>query len=185
MFLFLCRPDLHGHRLVGVGFGRRGGHRRRRPVQQGSWGHSPSRPGFRFRQHPDAQPQAERRRRQSRTDSHTSGAVVHAARSSRRAFHFRSRGALQVTGAGRRRSSGGGGCQEARTGTSSAEIRGGVHSGHTAAQAATRDSRRGPGAAAAAAAGKVGTIRYDTRCYFNVRSKADVSQLNLPHGTDN
>jgi len=27
-------------------------------------------------------------------------------------------------------------------------------------------------------------IRYDTRCYFNVRSKADVSQLNLPHGTD-
>ena len=21
------------------------------------------------------------------------------------------------------------------------------------------------------------------RCYFNVRSKADVSQLNLPHGT--
>ena len=29
------------------------------------------------------------------------------------------------------------------------------------------------------------TIRYDTRCYFNVRSKADMSQLNLPHGTDN
>ena len=28
------------------------------------------------------------------------------------------------------------------------------------------------------------TIRY-TRCYFNVRSKADISQLNLPHGTDN
>jgi len=26
---------------------------------------------------------------------------------------------------------------------------------------------------------------YDTRCYFNVRSKADMSQLNLPHGTDN
>jgi len=25
-------------------------------------------------------------------------------------------------------------------------------------------------------------IRYDTRCYFNVRSKADMSQLNLPHG---
>jgi len=25
-------------------------------------------------------------------------------------------------------------------------------------------------------------IRYDTRCYFNVRSKADLSQLNLPHG---
>jgi len=24
--------------------------------------------------------------------------------------------------------------------------------------------------------------RYDTRCYFNVRSKADISQLNLPHG---
>ena len=29
------------------------------------------------------------------------------------------------------------------------------------------------------------TIRYDTRCCFNVRSKADMSQLNLPHGTDN
>ena len=29
------------------------------------------------------------------------------------------------------------------------------------------------------------TIRYDTRCYFNLRSKADMSQLNLPHGTDN
>ena len=27
--------------------------------------------------------------------------------------------------------------------------------------------------------------RYDTRCYFNVRSKADMSQLNLPHGDDN
>ena len=29
------------------------------------------------------------------------------------------------------------------------------------------------------------TMRYDTRCYFNVRSKADISQLNLPHGNDN
>jgi len=29
------------------------------------------------------------------------------------------------------------------------------------------------------------TIRYDTRCYFNVRLKADISQLNLTHGTDN
>ena len=29
------------------------------------------------------------------------------------------------------------------------------------------------------------TIRYDTRCYFNVRSKANMRQLNLPHGTDN
>ena len=28
-------------------------------------------------------------------------------------------------------------------------------------------------------------VRYDTRCYFNVHSKADISQLNLPHGTDN
>ena len=27
--------------------------------------------------------------------------------------------------------------------------------------------------------------RYDTRCYFNVRSKADISQLNLPHENDN
>ena len=24
-------------------------------------------------------------------------------------------------------------------------------------------------------------IRYDTRCYFNVRSKPDMSELNLPH----
>jgi len=23
-------------------------------------------------------------------------------------------------------------------------------------------------------------VQYDTRCYFNVRSKADMSQLNLP-----
>ena len=29
------------------------------------------------------------------------------------------------------------------------------------------------------------TMRYDTRCYINVRSKANMSQLNLPHGTDN
>ena len=29
------------------------------------------------------------------------------------------------------------------------------------------------------------TIRYDTRSYFNVRSKSDMSQLNLPHGTNN
>jgi len=29
-------------------------------------------------------------------------------------------------------------------------------------------------------------VRYDTRCYFNVRSKkAEMSQLNLPHGTNN
>jgi len=28
-------------------------------------------------------------------------------------------------------------------------------------------------------------IRYDTRCYFNARSKADMSLLNLPHGTNN
>jgi len=27
--------------------------------------------------------------------------------------------------------------------------------------------------------------RYDTRCYFNVRSKADMNRLNLPHGDDN
>ena len=31
----------------------------------------------------------------------------------------------------------------------------------------------------------IDTIRYDTRCYFNVRSKADISRLNLPHGNDN
>jgi len=29
------------------------------------------------------------------------------------------------------------------------------------------------------------TIRHDTRRYFNVRSKADMSQLNLPHGNNN
>ena len=28
-------------------------------------------------------------------------------------------------------------------------------------------------------------VLYDTRCYFNVRSKADMSRLNLPHGNDN
>jgi len=28
-------------------------------------------------------------------------------------------------------------------------------------------------------------LRYDTRCYFHMRSKADMSQLNLPHGNDN
>ena len=28
-------------------------------------------------------------------------------------------------------------------------------------------------------------IRYDTRCYFNLRSKADMSQLNLLHGSQN
>jgi len=28
-------------------------------------------------------------------------------------------------------------------------------------------------------------IQYDTRCYFNVCSKGNMSQLNLPHGNDN
>jgi len=28
-------------------------------------------------------------------------------------------------------------------------------------------------------------VLYDMRCYFNMRSKANMSQLNLPHGTDN
>ena len=28
-------------------------------------------------------------------------------------------------------------------------------------------------------------VGYDTRCYFNVRSKADMSRLNLPHENDN
>ena len=32
--------------------------------------------------------------------------------------------------------------------------------------------------------GPNGTIRYDKRYYFKVRSKADMNQLNLPHGTD-
>ena len=27
-------------------------------------------------------------------------------------------------------------------------------------------------------------LRYDTRCYFNVRLKADMNRLNLPHGDD-
>ena len=39
------------------------------------------------------------------------------------------------------------------------------------------------GLSGAAAARTTSWIRYDTRCYFNVRSKADISQLNLPHGT--
>ena len=29
------------------------------------------------------------------------------------------------------------------------------------------------------------TIRYEMLGYFNVRSKADMSHLNLPHGDDN
>jgi len=29
------------------------------------------------------------------------------------------------------------------------------------------------------------TIRYDMIRYFNVRSKGDIRQLNLPHGTNN
>jgi len=33
--------------------------------------------------------------------------------------------------------------------------------------------------------GNIRLIRYDTRCYINVRSKANMSQLNLPHATDN
>ena len=28
-------------------------------------------------------------------------------------------------------------------------------------------------------------IQYDARCYFNMSSKADISQLNLPHRTRN
>jgi len=29
------------------------------------------------------------------------------------------------------------------------------------------------------------TIRYDTTCYFNLQSKAEINHLNLPHGTNN
>jgi len=29
------------------------------------------------------------------------------------------------------------------------------------------------------------SLRYNTRCYFSVRSKADMSRLNLPHGNGN
>jgi len=29
------------------------------------------------------------------------------------------------------------------------------------------------------------TIRYDTECYFNVRSRAYMIRLDLPHGTNN
>ena len=29
----------------------------------------------------------------------------------------------------------------------------------------------------------INAIRYDTICYFNVRSKAEISQLNLPQST--
>jgi len=32
---------------------------------------------------------------------------------------------------------------------------------------------------------KENTIRYDTRCCYNLHSKADATQLNLPHGTRN
>jgi len=32
---------------------------------------------------------------------------------------------------------------------------------------------------------KCGNLRYHTRCYFNVRSKADMSHLNIPHENDN
>ena len=28
-------------------------------------------------------------------------------------------------------------------------------------------------------------VRHETGCYFNVRSKADISKINLPHGTNN
>jgi len=31
----------------------------------------------------------------------------------------------------------------------------------------------------------INTIRYDTKCYFDMRAKAEISQLNLPHGTNN
>ena len=32
---------------------------------------------------------------------------------------------------------------------------------------------------------KCGNLRYHTRCYFNVRSKDDMSHLNIPHENDN
>jgi len=48
-----------------------------------------------------------------------------------------------------------------------------------------RGRRSAATASGVTAACPIQTIRYDTRCYFNVRSKADTSQLNLPHGTDN
>jgi len=31
----------------------------------------------------------------------------------------------------------------------------------------------------------VNTVRYDTRCYLNMRSEADTSQLTIPQGTNN
>jgi len=43
----------------------------------------------------------------------------------------------------------------------------------------------GGGAATSRVLSRYDTIRYDTRCYSNMRLKADMSQLNLPHGTDN
>ena len=48
-----------------------------------------------------------------------------------------------------------------------------------------RGVRRGRGQRQWRSRARMDTIRYDTRRYFNVRSKADISQLNLPHGTDN
>ena len=43
----------------------------------------------------------------------------------------------------------------------------------------------GGGAATSRVLSRYDTIRYDTRCYSNMRLKADMSQLNVPHGTDN
>jgi len=57
--------------------------------------------------------------------------------------------------------------------------------GQRPAAAAAAAAADGGAAAAKDAVTSSSVIRYDTRCYFNVRSKANMSQLNLPHGTDN
>jgi len=52
--------------------------------------------------------------------------------------------------------------------------------GHAHSHAGGLDSAR----LSPPASGRGRLLRYGTRCYFNVRSKADMSQLNLPHGND-
>ena len=47
-----------------------------------------------------------------------------------------------------------------------------------------RQAAGGSGIAADDTVRATRTIRYDTRCSLNVRSKADTRQLNLPHGTE-
>jgi len=47
----------------------------------------------------------------------------------------------------------------------------------------TRGGRRLARRSAETSGGVLSAVQYDTICYFNVLSKAGISQLNLPHGT--